>query len=845
VLRAALAGLVAAGLLPAGSSITSSAAPAPPAAVQLAAQAPTVATTATDVLSGPAGDKALKPYMGWSSYSMQVYNPNGGSWITADQLIAQSDAMHQKLQPYGYNYINIDAGWNDGIDAYGRPVPSKKLYPNGLQAVIDHIHANGQKVGLYAIPGISKALIDANLPVYGAPECKTGDLPIQPLQKADYWGIGFRLDFSKPCAQKYVDSIADLFGSWGLDFLKFDSVTPGSGISDLSVDARDDVKAWSQALARHKIWLELSWALDINYADTWKQYANGWRIEWDVECYCTGVALTSWPNINRLFPKLADWWRHAGPGGWNDLDSLDVGNGQMDGLTKDERRTAATLWAVSAAPMYIGNDMTKLDSYGLELLTNPEVIAVNQAGRPAQPLSTKTNRQVWFSLNPDSSYTVALFNLGQTDADMTVNWAGLGLNGAATVRDLWARKDLGQFASGFTATDVPIHGVRLLKVTPQKSAAITVNDDDLRVTYDGAWQRNNNYEVPAVSQALTVGVSDSSAAAKPATTPDGALQKKLAETPAPQQNAVATTSDVGTRIVEINNDNSQIVYTGSWNHSTGRGLGDYQDDVQWTETNGDSFSYSFVGTGVDYVTETDPGQGDVDIYIDGELKQTVSTYLDPAQGHNKPQQVVYSISDLPNGTHTIRGVKKSGQFMLLDKLNIRQESLLNPDTAAFDKSAPADVSIQLGRDPGELAGISRAGQELVKGTDYTLDGSVVTISKAYLSKLPIGNAALDFRFRGDYRDDIHATKADGAAVSFGFTGTGVQWITALGPDQGEADVYVDGKLVRRVNLHNAARVTAQQAFSATGLKNGPHTVRIVKVNGDVLRNDAIRYTIAK
>jgi hypothetical protein len=267
--------------------------------------------------------------------------------------------------------------------------------------------------------------------------------------------------------------------------------------------------------------------------------------------------------------------------------------------------------------------------------------------------------------------------------------------------------------------------------------------------------------------------------------------------------------------------------------------------VQWTEGNGDSFSYSFVGTGVDYVTETDPGQGDVDIYIDGEFKQTVSTYLDPAQGHNKPQQVVYSVSDLPNGSHTIRGVKKSGQFMLLDKLNIRQESLLNPDTAAFDKNAPADVSVQLGRDPGELAGISKAGQDLVKGTDYTVDGNVVTISKAYLATLPVGNTALDVRFRGDYRDDIHATKADGASVSLTFTGTGVDWSTALAPDQGDADVYVDGKLVRRVNLHNDTRVTNRTVFSATGLKNAQHVVRIVKVNGDVLRNDTIRYTLAK
>jgi hypothetical protein len=206
---------------------------------------------------------------------------------------------------------------------------------------------------------------------------------------------------------------------------------------------------------------------------------------------------------------------------------------------------------------------------------------------------------------------------------------------------------------------------------------------------------------------------------------------------------------------------------------------------------------------------------------------------------------VYSISDLPNGSHTIRGVKKSGQFMLLDKLNVRQESLLNPDTVAFDKGAPADVDVRLGRDPGELAGISKAGQELVKGTDYTVTGSVVTISRSYLANLPVGNTSLDVRFRGDYRDDVHATKADGAAVNFTFTGTGVEWSTALAPDQGDADVYVDGQLVRRVNLASAARLTNRTVFSATGLRNGQHVLRIVKAGGDVLRNDAIRYTIAK
>ncbi len=162
----------------------------------------------------------------------------------------------------------------------------------------------------------------------------------------------------------------------------------------------------------------------------------------------------------------------------------------MDGLTKDERRTAATLWAVSAAPIYVGNDMTQLDDYGIELLTNREVIAVNQAGRPAQPVSTETPRQTWYAANADGSVTVAVFNLGQTDADIKVSLADIGLDGSAKVRDLWAKKKLGTFDGGFAAKDVPIHGTRLFKFTPAKGAAITLNDDDPRLSYDGTWPRN-------------------------------------------------------------------------------------------------------------------------------------------------------------------------------------------------------------------------------------------------------------------------------------------------------------------------------------------------------------------
>ncbi|MDQ0646056.1 alpha-galactosidase [Microbacterium natoriense] len=554
-----------------------------------------------------------KPYMGWSSYSMQVYSGNG-KWITADQITAQSDAMHDKLQDFGYEYINVDAGWNDGVDDYGRPLPSATLYPDGLDAVIDHVHANGQKFGLYLIPGVSLQIAEAAYPIHNAPGCTTNDILKRPLQQGDYWGIGYRLDFSNPCSQKYIDSIADLLGEWGVDFLKFDSVTPGSGVSDLSLDARDDVAAWSQALKRNGIWFELSWAVDINYADYWKQYADGWRVDWDVECYCEKEALTTWDNIARLFPRTAEWWRHGGPAGWNDLDSLNVGNGTMDGLTRDERRTATTLWAMSAAPMYLGNDLTNLDEFGLKLLTNPEVIAVDQAGVPAQPVSTATKQQVWYSLNTDGTYTVALYNLGRTEADVTASFSDFGLTGSATVRDLWAGKNLGGFDGSFTAEDVPIHGVRLLTVTPAKKSKLAVNDDSLRVAYDGQWTRNGGAEVAATTQPFTVAVTD---------TPGGGQ-------PNPPETG---------RTVTVNDNAPGITYTGNWGYSNNRGLGDHADDVHYAEANGAFFEYAFQGTGIDFVTEKHESQGDVDIYLDGQFVQTVSTYLDPAQGRGVQQTV--------------------------------------------------------------------------------------------------------------------------------------------------------------------------------------------------------------
>jgi hypothetical protein len=146
----------------------------------------------------------------------------------------------------------------------------------------------------------------------------------------------------------------------------------------------------------------------------------------------------------------------------------------MDGLSEDERQSYMTLWAISAAPLYSGDDLTKLDAYGLSLLTNREVIAVDQQGIPARPVTPTGPAQVWGTKNADGSYTVALFNMGSLPAQVTAQWSSFGFGGGAAVRDLWQHKELGTHDGSISAA-LPAHGSRLFKVTPKGGALKTAS----------------------------------------------------------------------------------------------------------------------------------------------------------------------------------------------------------------------------------------------------------------------------------------------------------------------------------------------------------------------------------
>jgi len=475
-----------------------------------------IAVAATAITATPATARtvpsvtAATPYMGWSSWSMQSskypgLNPDGDySYLTEANVLKQTDALAAKLKAYGYDHVNIDAGWwrddawKPEYDQYARQAADPGRFPRGMKPVADHVHAKGLKAGIYLPVGLEKeAYGGGSVPIWHAPGCTTADVVYPDLRTTNGWDSSYKLNFDDPCAQKYVDSQAWMFAGWGYDFLKLDGVGPGSSKSGDNYDNVADVAAWQKAIAAtgRPIHLELSWSLDIGHAADWKRYSGGWRIDTDVECYCD--TLVTWDNSVKARWDDAPAWSHkAGPGGWNDLDSLDVGNGEMDGLTKAERQSYMTLWAISKSPLYTGDDLTRLDAYGISLLTDREVIAVDRSDAPvARPVTPAGDQQVWATRNPDGTYTVALFNLAASPAAVTADWASLGFGGTASVRDLWNKENLGTHKNKITEA-LPAHGSRLFTIKP-----------------DGGTPATTSYEAESANNTLTGNASVAGCAA--------------------------------------------------------------------------------------------------------------------------------------------------------------------------------------------------------------------------------------------------------------------------------------------------------------------------------------------
>jgi hypothetical protein len=406
---------------------------------------------------------AQLPFMGWSSWSSIRKKP------TEQNMRMAADVMAAKFKSHGYQYVNLDdyyqLNWSTTVDKYGRWVVDPMKFPHGMKAIGDYIHKKGLKFGFYVTLGIPKAAVDQNTPIQGTPYHAKDIVDLSKGQKINFnFKNMYSIDYSKPGAQEFIDSWAKLFASYGVDYLKIDGVR---------TEDIPDIEAWAKALKKtgRPIHVELSNNLDIKSVSTWKQLSNGWRTDHDVESYGKPT-ITDWEHVSRRFSHAAKWQPHAGPGGWNDFDSLNVANGSEDGLTEDEKRSYVSLWAIAASHFVIGSNLSKLDHLGISLLTNDEIIAANQSGVAGKRLFKTSTSQVFYQNLSDGSYNIGLFNTSPSTQNVTVNWSDLGFKGAASVHDMWSHQELGKKDNGFT-TKLATHGSRMIHVVPDSSLTVS------------------------------------------------------------------------------------------------------------------------------------------------------------------------------------------------------------------------------------------------------------------------------------------------------------------------------------------------------------------------------------
>ncbi|HEX4424481.1 MAG TPA: glycoside hydrolase family 27 protein [Terriglobales bacterium] len=376
--------------------------------------------------NSPSNNLALTPPMGWNSWNKFGCN------VSEDMIKGMAEGMVKSgMKDAGYQYVVIDDCWQVSRDQDGNIVPDPQHFPSGIKALADYVHSLGLKFGIYSDAG-SKTCA-------GRPG-----------------GLG----------HEYQDALK--YAAWGVDYLKYDwcSTTTQEAKSSyanirhaLDASGRPIVLSiceWGTA----KPWL---WGKEVG-GNLWRSTGDiqdrwGESKKWpDGSCCSNGVLA--------IVDQQVGIESFAGPGHWNDPDMLEVGNG---GMTTEEYRSHFSMWAMLAAPLIAGNDLRDMNPEIHDILTNKEVIAVDQdpLGSEGKRIVKDGDLEVWARPLQGGNRAVILFNRSSAELKIGVGWDALGYpdHFSATVRDLWQHKDLGKFTGNFSAM-VPSHGVVMITVKP-------------------------------------------------------------------------------------------------------------------------------------------------------------------------------------------------------------------------------------------------------------------------------------------------------------------------------------------------------------------------------------------
>ena len=427
---------------------------------------------------------AATPPMGWNSYNCF------GSAVHEDEVRANADYIAARLKQYGWQYVVVDFLWSydnppgstignpfqnrlyDGsyipwlsMDQWGRLEPHVNKFPSafggkGFKPLGDYVHSLGLKFGIHVMRGIPRQAVWAKTPVMGAPGI-TADMVADTGSTCPWMNHMYGLNMAKPGAQQYLNSILNLYASWGVDFIKVD---------DLSYPySAAEVEGYRKAIDQCGRAVTFSLSLGptpLAQADHVAKYGNMWRL--------IGDFWDNWKEIVRMMDFARQWEGKGGPGHWPDCDMLQIGKLSKRGpvgperysrFSDDELRTHMTFWCIYRSPLMMGGNLPENRPFDLSLLTNEEVLAVNQHGLNPRQLVKTDSLVIWKSdVEGSKDQYVALFNTGKSSGVRAIDFSLLGVRGKAMVRDLWEKKDLGVFKKSYGQT-VPSHGALLLRIS--------------------------------------------------------------------------------------------------------------------------------------------------------------------------------------------------------------------------------------------------------------------------------------------------------------------------------------------------------------------------------------------
>ena len=403
-------------------------------------------------------DFIKKPPMGWNSWDCY------GAGVTEDELLGNAEFMRDRLKQYGYQYVVCDIQWYEPaakgnvynnfadlcMDEYSRLIPAVNRFPSsangaGFKPIADKIHSMGLKFGIHIMRGIPRQAVHRNTRIYGT-TARARDIASQfslcPWN-TDMYGV----DTEKRGAEEYYDSLFKLYASWGVDFVKVDDIANTEFSPQNPYSAEKEIEIIRAAIDRSGRDMVLSLSpgpAPLNKAEHLSENANMWRI--------SGDFWDRWDKLLNMFSLCEKWYPYVKDGSFPDCDILPLGKlcidgsymgdmGRDSGFTKEEQKTMMTLWAVFRSPLFFGGELRLTDNYTLSLVTNPEVINVNQNSEKPLFVYNKGGIAVW-QTKIENCTAVAVFNLSDEEKHYKLSFLNLGIENVRAVRDLWARKDI-------------------------------------------------------------------------------------------------------------------------------------------------------------------------------------------------------------------------------------------------------------------------------------------------------------------------------------------------------------------------------------------------------------------